>query len=380
MIPPVNDPSIAGRVRLDLVRYANCWEDADLVVAALQPAPGRRMLSIASGGDNAFALLAEGAEVVAADLSAAQLALVELKAAAVRALDRDGTLAFLGIAASAARRDTYAALRADLTPAARAFWDARSETVERGIVHGGKIERYFALFRRVVLRLVHRRRTIDALLVPRDAAARERFYAERWDTWRWRLLFRLFFSRFVLGRLGRDPELFRHVEGTVAETLLARTRYALTTLPVDGNPYVEYIVRGTFRDALPRWLRPEVYPRVREGLPRLVLHHGGIDEAAAAHADAGAGRRGFDGFNLSDLFEYLDTTAAAALYRRLLEAARPGARLAYWNLLVPRRAPAELAARVRSLDAEAARLFAGDQAFVYGAFVLEEAIGGGETR
>ena len=27
---------------------------------------------------------------------------------------------------------------------------------------------------------------------------REAFYRNRWDTWRWRLLFRVFFSRFVI--------------------------------------------------------------------------------------------------------------------------------------------------------------------------------------
>lgn len=33
------------------VRYANCWEDAALLVRALRPAPGMRLLSIASAGD-----------------------------------------------------------------------------------------------------------------------------------------------------------------------------------------------------------------------------------------------------------------------------------------------------------------------------------------
>ena len=47
------------------------------------------MLSIASAGDNCLALLAEGAEVVAADLSAAQLACLELRCAAFRRLDYD---------------------------------------------------------------------------------------------------------------------------------------------------------------------------------------------------------------------------------------------------------------------------------------------------
>ena len=40
---------IENRVDWNLVRYANCWEDAAILRTALAPAPGRRILSIASG-------------------------------------------------------------------------------------------------------------------------------------------------------------------------------------------------------------------------------------------------------------------------------------------------------------------------------------------
>src|SRR5215470_695347 len=113
---------IESRARFDLIRYANVWEDADVLVAALRPGPGKRMLSIASAGDNAFALLAAGAEVVAADLSPAQLALVELKRAAVRRLGHREALAFLGILPSPDRRPVYEELEHDLPDQAREFW------------------------------------------------------------------------------------------------------------------------------------------------------------------------------------------------------------------------------------------------------------------
>lgn len=366
---------IEERARFDLVRYANCWEDAEVLCRALAPAPGRRYLSIASAGDNSFSLLATGAEVVAADLSAAQLALVELKAAAVRRLPHPQALAFLGVTPTADRERVYGELEADLSEGARSFWRARPEAVAAGVIHHGKFEAYFHLFRRRVLPLVHRRKTVRALLEERDEASRRAFYRQRWDTWRWRLLFRLFFSRFVMGRLGRDPEFFRFVEGSVAERILARARYALTALPIYDNPYATYILTGNFGPAaLPHFLQPAVFPRVREGLNRLTLFQGPVEEAAAAHGggDGADGQGGFDGFNLSDVFEYLDPEASAAIYRRLLAAARPGARFAYWNLLVPRRRPEDLAGRVRGLEEEARELFARDRAFFYGAFVLEE--------
>ena len=128
-----------------------------------------------------------------------------------------------------------------------------------------------------------------ALLEPRDEAGRRDFYDRVWDGWRWRLLFRVFFSRFVMARLGRDPEFFRHVEGSVGARILARARYALTALPVHANPYVEMILTGRFRRALPPYLEPGVWEGVRAHLDRLTLHQGGIDEVAmaeVAHAAA----------------------------------------------------------------------------------------------
>ncbi len=358
---------IDDRARFDLIRYANVWEDADLLCAALRPAPGRRMLSIASAGDNAFALLADGAEVVAADLSPAQLALVDLKRAVIRRLGHAEALAFLGARPSSDRRPVYENLERDLSERTREFWREHLDDVADGVIHHGKFEGYFKLFRERVLPLVHRRSTVLELLRERDEADRVRFYEETWDTWRWRLLFRIFFSRFVMGRLGRDPEFFRYVEGSVAERILGRTRYALTALAPHQNPYIDYILTGGFGHALPRYLRPEVFAAAKKGIDRLTLFEGSIEEAAAAHRG-----EGFDGFNLSDIFEYIDPENSAALYGRLLDTARPGSRFAYWNMLVPRRLAASFSERVRPLESEAAELFARDQAFFYSAFVLEE--------
>ena len=236
-----------------------------------------------------------------------------------------------------------------------------------GVVHGGKVERYFRRFRTRVVPLIHRRCTVEALLAAKSAADRERFYEETWNNRRWRLLFRIFFSRFVMGRLGRDPEFFRYVEGSVAERILGRTRHALTRLPTHENPYLQFILRGRFEPALPRYLRPESFEAIRDGLDRLTLVEGSVEEAAASHADGG-----FSGFNLSDIFEYLDAGTCCHIYERLLAHARPGARLAYWNMLVARTAPASCAGRVRHLVDLSAALLDRDLAFFYSAFIVEE--------
>jgi S-adenosylmethionine-diacylglycerol 3-amino-3-carboxypropyl transferase len=358
---------IDDRADFGIIRYANCWEDPDVLCAALQPAPGKRMLSIASAGDNSLALLAAGCEVVAADLSPAQLACVELRTAAFRTLEYEETLAFLGVTESSQRSRTYQTLAGGLSARARTYWDLHGELISSGVIHAGKFEDYFRKFRCRVLPLVHGRVKVRQLLAEKPPEARRDFYDRRWNTWRWRLLFRVFFSRFVMGRLGRDPEFFRYVAGSVADRILERTEYALTALPTHSNPYLTYILTGNYGTALPRYLRREHYEDIRNGLDRLTLFQGSVEGAAARY-----GTRGFDGFNLSDIFEYLDEQTCHSIFENLLAVSNPGARLAYWNMLVPRERPPTLADRIRPLHEVATEQFAKDLAFFYSRFVVEE--------
>lgn len=215
--------------------------------------------------------------------------------------------------------------------------------------------------------MIHRRATVEALLQPKDPEARRQFYDATWSNRRWQLLFRLFFSRRMMGALGRDPQFFRHVDGAVSSRILARTRYALTELDPSTNPYLTYILTGNFSPALPYYLLPEHYDKIRAHIDNLALRRGAIDDVAEA-----CGPDTFDGYNLSDIFEYLSPAQCETVYARLLSGARPGARLAYWNMLVPRTCPDALAGRVVRLDEAAQALFKEDRAFFYSRFIVEE--------
>lgn len=365
---PATAPQVATRADFTAIRYAQCWEDADVLVEALAPAPGQTVLSIASAGDNALALLVGGPDrVVAVDLSAAQLACLALRVAAYRALSHAELLQLVGSRPCPDRRALYQRCRSQLSSDGRAFWDARGDDIDRGIGGAGKFERYFETFRRRVLPLVHSEQCVARLLAGGTREQRDEFYRDRWDTWRWRLMFQVFFSRWMMGRLGRDPEFFTHVEGRVATRILARTRHALTALDPAENPYIHWILRGTHGAALPLALRPEHFDTIRARLDRLEWHQGDVGGALGR---LGAGT--LHGANLSDIFEYMSMDE----YRRQLEALAtalaPGGRLAYWNMLAPRQRPDDLAHVLRPLDALAARLHSQDKAFFYRAFVVEE--------
>jgi S-adenosylmethionine-diacylglycerol 3-amino-3-carboxypropyl transferase len=359
---------VAARADFSRIRYAQCWEDADILVEALQLHQGGRCLSIASAGDNALALLGAGAEyVVALDMNPAQLACLALRVAAYRELSHGELLELIGSRPSSRRRDLYRRCRSQLDSGTRAFWDNRRDEIDAGIGGAGKFERYFSLFRNRVLPLVHGRPLVERLLRGGDRATREAFYRNHWDSWRWRLLFKLFFSRFVMGRMGRDPSFFRYVEGGVAEHVLKHTRYALTELNPADNPYLNWILTGSHATALPYALRQENFEAIRERIERVEWHLLSIEDYLVRFPD-----ERFDAFNLSDIFEYMSEDNYQALLTRMIAVANPGARLAYWNMLAPRKCPASLSGRLHSLDDIAGRLYARDKAFFYRDFIVEE--------
>ena len=172
-----------------------------------------------------------------------------------------------------------------------------------------------------------------------------------------------------MGRLGRDPEFFKYVEGHVAERILSRTRAALTTLNPAHNPYLQWILTGEHQAALPFALRPENFEAIRANLDRLEIRQQSLEAFLASRS-----AHSIDRFNLSDMFEYIALPNYHGLLQELVRVSRNGARLAYWNMLAERHRPASMADEIRPLTVLANHLFTQDNAFFYQAFVLEEVV------
>ncbi|MCA9838790.1 MAG: DUF3419 family protein [Trueperaceae bacterium] len=358
---------IVARASFELIRYAQCWEDADILLEALNIEPGDVCLSIASAGENSLSMLAQNpGKVIALDLSKAQLACLELRVAAYRELSYPELLELIGSRPSTLRAQLYTRCRPLLSPEVKAFWDAKGSELERGIGSLGKFENYFKLFRERILPLIHNQKTIGALLEPKAWQERQSFYDRSWNNWRWQGLFRLFFSRFVMGRMGRDPEFFKYVEGSVAERILGRAKHALTELEPAENPYLQWILLGRHDHALPHALRQENFEAIRANLERLEWHAMSLEDFLATYGGK------IQRFNLSDIFEYMSESNTEKLLKTILDSASPGARLAYWNMLVPRSRPESLKERLVPLTELAQKLHWQDKAFFYSRFIVEE--------
>jgi S-adenosylmethionine-diacylglycerol 3-amino-3-carboxypropyl transferase len=317
-------------VKHDYIRYANCWEDPDVLLEALKIENTDKVLSIGSAGDNSFSILSQSpALVVAVDINAVQLNLIELKKAAFKELNHQEFLAFLGFSNCNDRTDLYQRVSNSLSSELKDFWDARFEEIQAGIIYQGKFERYFKLFRTKILPLVHTKKRVNLLFEDKTAEQQLTFFNKRWNNLRWRLLFKLFFSKLVMGRFGRDPAFLKEVEVPVSEFIIGKAKQHLSNVRAQKNYFLHFIMKGTFGDGLPHYARKEHYDTIKNNIDRLIEYNGLAEDAFKEYS-------GFTKFNLSNIFEYMDIELFTAVTNNLVENGSSASRYAYWNLMVPR--------------------------------------------
>ncbi len=384
------------------ILYAQCWEDADILLQALDIQPGDTCLSIASAGDNTLSMLSRGPQkVIAIDQNPAQIACLELRVAAYRHLAYEELLILLGttplldlpanhkdkeaaqrIETSAGerkirsgeelwqvRRQLYQRCRKELSPFAAEFFDRQPDLIGKGVGSSGKFERYFAIFAKLVLPVVHNKVRIERLLEDKDKLSRRRFLEQEWDIRLFRLLFNIFFGRYVMGWLGRNRSCFKYVEGNVAEKIHERVRYALSELNPADNPYLQWILTASHTTALPHALRKENFELIRTNLDKLEWRCVSLQNFLRQATPSS-----IDKYNLSDVFEYVCPEEYELILRRAIAAGTSRARLAYWNMLVERKAPEALSASIRPLRNLSCALHKQDKAFFYCDLVIEEII------
>ena len=352
-------------VKFNIIRYANCWEDADVLLQGLQPKPGSSILSVASAGDNSFSLLTTNPEkVVAIDISKPQLHLLELKKTAIQYLGYENVLSFFGFKEDSQRLEKYEQIKFQLSPEAFEFWEVNRALFDDGIIHQGKFEKYFQFFADKVLPWIHSQKRVEQLLAKKSGEEQEIFYSKKWNTWRWKLLFKIFFSKYVMGKWGRAPQFMEEVKVNVGGFIFQKAEQHLKSVAAQQNHILRYNLTGNFGKLLPHYLRPENFNIIKNNLDKLIIR-----ESSAEEAGKEFGR--FHYTNLSNIFEYMDNETFLQAAESIANAMHPGGRVAYWNLMVPRflsRALPQQLLYEKELSEKLSKL---DKGFFYNRFITD---------
>lgn len=322
---------LINTVDFNFIRYANCWEDADVLLHALEPKAGDNILSIASAGDNSFAFLAtDGVHVHAVDINETQIHLCEFKKTAIVHLSYNEFLNLMGFTSCNNRWQIFNSIQNYLPSKTRSWCLSQQKQIEDGIIYKGKFEKYFENFRKYILPLIHSKQTYIDLLQPKNDVQQKEFYTKTFNNWRWRFLFKIFFSKFVMGRAGRDPEFLKQVNLNVSNYIYNKASEHLSLEACTQNYFLHFIFTGNFSNNLPYYIRPENFANIKRNIKNITFGIGFIQDATIAKPNL------YNKANLSNIFEYMSTEVFTNIAKTLQTNLAPNALLAYWNLMVHR--------------------------------------------
>jgi len=315
------------------LKYSNVWEDATLLSKALQIDGNSKVMSIASAGDNSLFLLKDQPKAMCCiDLNSVQLYVTELKAQAIRQLNHNEFLQLLGFKNFTKRQLIFNKISSNLSLAAQAYFKGNLHLIKNGIIHQGKFEQYFQTFVKRVLPFIHTQKKVSTLLAKKTIDDQTTFYNKKWNTWRWKVMFHIFFSKKLMGSLGREPEKLKEVEGDVGQTIFKQAELHLKSTQAQHNYMLQYCLTGSFGNLLPPYAEQQNFMAIKKWLQQNEITYQLSDLQQATQK-----YQNFNRFNLSNIFEYMNKEAFAENTKTLYQNSATNSRLAYWNLMVDRK-------------------------------------------
>ena len=353
------------------IKYSMCWEDPELVIKGLNITNKDIVLTIASGGENVYAiLLKEPKEIVAIDSNIYQIYLNKLKSEAIRQLDYNNFCGFIGIDKTNNRWKTYLMLSKFLSEEEKHFWNNNKKYIENGIINCGKFENYLRIFRKFILRFVLNKKQICEYLKSTNLSKQEKFFDEKWNNFLWKLLFKIFFSRVTMKLLGRDKSYFQHNKiNNIANHYYNRSKYGITQIPVMGNFFMHMILTGKIPKSFKNhpYLDENNFMQLKKRINHIKYENISIYDHLKFN------KRKYTKYNLSDIFEKGSFNEYENLLSLISTNSIKGTKICYWNNMVKRKHHTMMI-KFKPLKGLSEKLLKSDRIFFYSDFIIEEKI------
>ena len=360
----MTQPTINEVLSQSLIRYSQVWEDEDTLKEALSITTQDKVLSIGSAGCNSMALLLAGAKkVVAVDLNPAQIALIQLKKTAIQHCSLHEYRALMGVDSPSNALEIYQKIRANLPSAAQNFWDEQHSLISIGIIHTGKLDKYFRVFQQKVIQKIVPPQVLEDYLLSEELSQQEVFFNKYFCHPTFVETFKKYTSQEMIASSGRDPQQFAFVtQKDIGSYFYERFRFVCTQIPARNSYYLHYLLSGSYQHIAPPQYREEQFTSLKDRIQDLEIRHEGLLETISAYPQGY-----FTKANLSDLFEYLSEEDTQSFLHALANNMSPKSTIAYWNLLVPRSASGSW----KSHQKEADNMHQQDRCFFYSRFIKE---------
>lgn len=342
--------------------YSFGYEDHLIEEEALKLKSTDTVLCITGSGDRPLhALASSPKKVIALDANATQNHLLELKVAAMRSLDFDEYLSFLGAIPHPNRRSVLSKL--SMSPSSTLFWKRYHRLVSKGILFEGNIEK--TCFVGASLLHLALGKQINALFSFNDLHAQNIFLSTVWNPTPLKRMLSLFLHPLFSRRLIQDPTLYAHVDPSITPSTYVYDRMMnlLSHTLARKSPLLAFLLKGTVsKDAYPFYLTQQGFMKIKPNLDRLDI----VTEPLIPYL-LKSKEESFDAFSLSNIASYMDQEGfnelASALYRTGKKGSRFCLRQFLSNHTLPEKIPFK-----RDLSLES-KLSHYDKSFIYRSLV-----------
>jgi S-adenosylmethionine-diacylglycerol 3-amino-3-carboxypropyl transferase len=345
--------------------FTQNWEDPDSDEAALKIKSGDTLFAITSGACNVLGFLLYNPKIIySIDINPAQSRILELKIAAIQALDFEEFIAFSGIRKCGQRAALYNKIKPLLAIDSQAFWSTQHKIIKDGFFMHGKYENFIRIAGKFMTFLQGKSNT-QKLFIEKSEQQQVEFYDDVWNTKRFHYLFKIIFNKRMLARRGLVADYFHFDDGSksFAESFYKRSKKALRDIPIRGNYFLSLYLTGKYRNEneLPPYLKKENYELIKSRLDRIRFCTAEAqtwldnmpDESIAC-------------FALSNICELMSEKDTHRLFTSVSRTAKKNARVIFRNLMIPREVPDDLKNIIVKDEILSRKIQFNDRSFVYG--------------
>ena len=354
-----------GQVQLSRLIFTHNWEDPAIDERVLKIKEDDTVFTITSGGCNSLGFLRfNPGAIYCVDINSAQNYLMELKKAAFKELDYPTCCNFLGLTSCKNRKEIFHSLKKDLSKEALLFWNNHMNVINNGVIMNGRYERFVKIAGRL-LRLLQGNKKAKTFFSLPSVEEQKTFYAEQWDNKKWRWIFKTMFNKKRLAKKGLVSDYFHFDDGSTSfyESFYKRASHVMRDVPVETNYFIALYFLGHYLNNanVPEYLKRENFSIIKNNIEK--IHTVSADSKYWLQQQPA---EMFNAFALSNICELMDDGDTHKLFSEVIRTAKPGAKIIFRNLMIPREVPADLQPIIMKDEALSKQLQFEDRSFVYG--------------
>lgn len=309
------------------IYFAQIREDSRIERDLCDKFAPKRIVTIGSGGCTAFSLLNDDVEqVVIMDYNPAQMALIELKKAAILCLNHTRFLQFIGEKDMEQRERVQVyeqQLKTILSQTAIDFWDQHLVLIKQGINYSGATEKFYQFVGNHLRKNVYSDEVWSELFQCSTIDEQKKFYKTYCTSESWQTAIRILLSKTTHLQFYPAQMFSQSGETDFSDFFAGRFKAEISQRKIRDNYFLSQLLWRSYRweedEGMPYYLSEQGFLQAKRNLHKCTLETGDITlllDKQAAKVDA---------FFLSNVMDWASKTDRSRICQAITKSKAPEA-------------------------------------------------------